>query len=80
VLSEGRWTHDFPIDAQRAMGLGLPVSTDLPDEVRVLMGLYPQARRAVGRRSSTSLALTRSPNAPSRPGEAPVAARPPEAT
>ncbi|HEY4408327.1 MAG TPA: ATP-dependent Clp protease proteolytic subunit [Acidimicrobiia bacterium] len=49
TLSEGRWTHDFPIDADMAQTMGLPVSTDLPDEVRVLMGLYPQPR---GRRPS----------------------------
>jgi ClpP class serine protease len=48
-LSDGRWTHDFPIDAERAGSLGLPVSTDLPDEVRQLMRLYPQPR---GRRPS----------------------------
>jgi ClpP class serine protease len=49
VLSEGRWTHDFPIDANQATELGLPVSTDLPDEVRELMSLYPQPK---GRRPS----------------------------
>ncbi|KWW99058.1 hypothetical protein LI90_690 [Carbonactinospora thermoautotrophica] len=49
ALSEGRWTHDYPIDATTAAGLGLPVSTDLPDAVRVLMGYYPQPR---GRRPS----------------------------
>ena len=49
ALSEGRWTHDFPIDADMAQTLGLPVSTDLPDEVRALMGLYPQPK---GRRPS----------------------------
>jgi ClpP class serine protease len=49
ALSEGRWTHDFPIDPEYARALGLPVSTDLPDEVRLLMRLYPQPR---GRRPS----------------------------
>jgi ClpP class serine protease len=49
ALSEGRWTHDFPIDADLAQTLGLPVSTDLPDEVRLLMALYPQPK---GRRPS----------------------------
>jgi ClpP class serine protease len=49
ALSEGRWTHDFPIDTELARSLGLPVSNDLPDEVRRLMGLYPQPR---GRRPS----------------------------
>jgi ClpP class serine protease len=42
ALSEGRWTHDFPIEVELARSLGLPVSTDLPDEVRLLMRLYPQ--------------------------------------
>jgi ClpP class serine protease len=49
MLSEGRWTHDFPIDVDQATDLGLPVSTDLPDEVRELMSLYPQPK---GRRPS----------------------------
>jgi ClpP class serine protease len=49
TLSEGRWTHDFPIDVDMAHELGLPVSTGLPDEVRLLMRLYPQPK---GRRPS----------------------------
>jgi ClpP class serine protease len=49
MLTEGRWTHDFPISAEYARELGLPVSTELPDEVRQLMRLYPQPR---GRRPS----------------------------
>jgi hypothetical protein len=50
LLSEGRWTHDFPIDVEHARSLGLPVSTDLPDEVRLLMSLYPQPRGPTFRR------------------------------
>jgi ClpP class serine protease len=49
TLSEGRWTHDYPITAETARELGLPVSTDLPDEVREIIRLYPQPR---GRRPS----------------------------
>jgi ClpP class serine protease len=49
TLSEGRWTHDFPIDPNFATELGLPISTDMPDVVRELMSLYPQQR---GRRPS----------------------------
>jgi ClpP class serine protease len=49
MFTEGRWTHDFPITSDYAQELGLPVSTDLPDEVRHLMRLYPQPR---GRRPS----------------------------
>jgi ClpP class serine protease len=44
TLTEGRWTHDYPIDANQATAFGLPVSTEMPDEVRLLMRLYPQAR------------------------------------
>jgi ClpP class serine protease len=49
MLSDGRWTHDFPIDVRRGRDLGLRISTDLPDTVRILMRLYPQPR---GRRPS----------------------------
>jgi ClpP class serine protease len=42
VLSEGRWTHDFPITVQAAQGLGLRVSTEMPRTVYELMDLYPQ--------------------------------------
>ncbi|MCU1657686.1 MAG: hypothetical protein JWO57_2342 [Pseudonocardiales bacterium] len=44
ILSEGRWTHDFPINAETASSLGLPVSTDLPAEARAIIRLYPQPR------------------------------------
>ena len=42
VLSEGRWTHDFPITVQAAQSLGLKVSTNMPRTVYELMDLYPQ--------------------------------------
>ncbi len=42
TLSEGRWTHDHPIFAADARELGLPVSTDIPDEILAMMSLYPQ--------------------------------------
>ncbi len=42
VLSEGRWTHDFPITVQTARELGLKVSTEMPRTVYDLMDLYPQ--------------------------------------
>ena len=43
VLSDGRWTHDFPISVQLALELGLPVTTKMPRIVYDLMDLYPQA-------------------------------------
>ncbi len=42
ILTEGRWTHDYPITVEVAKELGLPVSTDVPAEVYQLMELFPQ--------------------------------------
>jgi ClpP class serine protease len=45
-LATGTWTHDYPLFASIAKELGLPVSTDMPNEVLELMQLYPQPTRA----------------------------------
>jgi ClpP class serine protease len=42
VLSDGRWTHDYPINFEEAQSLGLPVVAGLPEDVYTLMALYPQ--------------------------------------
>jgi len=42
VLSEGTWTHDYPISVTKAQELGLPVSDKMPQEVLQLMQLFPQ--------------------------------------
>lgn len=47
-LATGTWTHDYPITADEAKTLGLPVSTEMPDEVLGLMTLYPQPVRRMG--------------------------------
>ncbi|RJQ08629.1 MAG: hypothetical protein C4551_04870 [Bacillota bacterium] len=46
ILTEGRWTHDYPISHKDLGGFGLPVSTDMPREVYMLMELYPQPAQA----------------------------------
>jgi len=43
AMSEGRWTHDFPITVEAARQLGFPVTTEMPRLVYDLMDLYPQA-------------------------------------
>jgi len=43
ALSDGRWTHDYPIMADKAREMGLPVSTEMPQSIYDLMDLYPQA-------------------------------------
>jgi ClpP class serine protease len=47
ALTEGRWTHDYPITVDEARELGMPVTTDMPAEVYDFMQLFPQpgARR-----------------------------------
>ncbi|HWP65046.1 MAG TPA: ATP-dependent Clp protease proteolytic subunit [Candidatus Limnocylindria bacterium] len=47
ALTDGRWTHDYPLTVTEARELGLPVSTDMPPEVYRFMQLFPQpaARR-----------------------------------
>ena len=45
TLSEGRWTHDFPITFDYAKELGLHVGSDMPPQVLELMALYPQPVR-----------------------------------
>jgi ClpP class serine protease len=75
ALSEGRWTHDFPITVEMAKEFGLPVSTDMPSLIYELMDLYPQSGQ--GRPSVMYVPLRRGVPAqedasetPQLPGEA----------
>jgi ClpP class serine protease len=43
TLTEGKWTHDYPIVFEEAKSLGLPVTAELPEETYQLMDLFPQA-------------------------------------
>ena len=45
TLSQGRWTHDYPITCDEAKKLGLPVTTEMPEEIYDLMSLFPQPIR-----------------------------------
>jgi ClpP class serine protease len=42
ILSDGRWTHDYPITVDEAEKLRFPITVDMPKEVYSLMSLYPQ--------------------------------------
>jgi ClpP class serine protease len=42
ILTEGRWTHDYPISVSEARALGIPVSETMPEIIYKLMDLYPQ--------------------------------------
>ncbi|NPA32444.1 MAG: hypothetical protein GXO04_02330 [Aquificae bacterium] len=41
-LATGKWTHDYPLTVEYLKSLGLPISTDVPEEVYELMELYEQ--------------------------------------
>ncbi len=45
-LTDGHWTHDYPIFADEAKALGLPISTAMPPEIVELMGLFVQPVRS----------------------------------
>jgi ClpP class serine protease len=42
TLTEGRWTHDYPITCEMLTSFGLAVCNEMPNEVYRLMELYPQ--------------------------------------
>ncbi|BBB92092.1 MAG TPA: hypothetical protein PKA28_05535 [Methylomusa anaerophila] len=42
ILTEGRWTHDYPVTCDKISELSLPLNPDLPEEIFQLMELYPQ--------------------------------------
>ncbi len=42
TLASGVWTHDYPITVSEARELGLPINTEMPDEIYQMMALYPQ--------------------------------------
>jgi ClpP class serine protease len=44
-LSEGTWTHDYPITFETAKSFGLPVRSDISPEFLDLMNLFPQPVR-----------------------------------
>lgn len=67
LLTEGRWTHDFPITVQMARAVGLNVSTDMPRTVYDLMDLYPQGGGT--RPSVWYVPMRRAPGAPAPLGQ-----------
>jgi ClpP class serine protease len=67
MLSEGRWTHDYPITYEEARDMGLLVSDRMPVEVYHLMDLYPQTRQR--RPGVEFIPAPYQPGAPPRGGE-----------
>jgi ClpP class serine protease len=65
-LSTGTWTHDFALFAATAKELGLPISTEMPNDVLELMKLYPQPVHAQGGGGVEYLPIPRQKEAVSR--------------
>jgi ClpP class serine protease len=47
TLSTGKWTHDYPLTVEQVGELGLPISSELPQEVYDFMDLFPQPKQRV---------------------------------
>lgn len=41
-LASGRFTHDYPIDADLVRSFGIPISTEVPDPIYKLIDLYQE--------------------------------------
>jgi ClpP class serine protease len=70
LLSSGTWTHDYPITVREAKELGLPVSTEMPQEIYRLMALYPQTAQRRPSVEYIPLPRTREVEPPRRHGNA----------
>ncbi|HEV2294118.1 MAG TPA: hypothetical protein VGR35_09685 [Tepidisphaeraceae bacterium] len=69
-MCTGVWTHDYPITVEQARQLGLSISTPVPEDLYLLMALYPQPRQ--GRPSVEYLpAPYERPDTSRPPGERP---------
>ncbi|MEA3255463.1 MAG: ATP-dependent Clp protease proteolytic subunit [Candidatus Altiarchaeota archaeon] len=44
-LTEGKWTHDYPLTVEDLRSMKLPVEIGLPNDIYRLMELYPQPTR-----------------------------------
>jgi len=66
TLSQGTWTHDYPITFEEAKEMGLPVSPAIPDEIHEFMALFPQPARQRPSVEYVPLPYRTRPGAPSR--------------
>jgi ClpP class serine protease len=69
TLTDGRFTHDYPITVETARGFGLKISETMPLDIYQLMDLYPQT--GVGRPSVLYVPFRQAPGARSEPATLP---------
>ncbi len=68
LLTQGTWTHDYPITCEEAARLGLHVRTDMPAELLELMTYFPQPVRRVPSVAVGEEPLRRTRKTPAAPG------------
>jgi ClpP class serine protease len=51
MMTEGRWTHDYPLHAEQLQEMGFPVSTEIPNEFWELLELSSAAQTKVMRKA-----------------------------
>jgi ClpP class serine protease len=68
ALTTGQVTHDYPIPAEEAKALGLPIQTNLPTAIYELMDLYPQAQTGRPSVQYIPMPYERSPSLPRASG------------
>jgi ClpP class serine protease len=69
TLTDGRFTHDYPITVETAKGFELPISETMPVDIYNLMDLYPQT--GIGRPSVLYVPFRRTPDARAEPATPP---------
>jgi ClpP class serine protease len=42
IFTRGEWTHDHPLDVESLRRIGLPINTDMPQEIEEYMRFFPQ--------------------------------------
>jgi ClpP class serine protease len=45
MLTDGRWTHDYPITCNILTKMGFSINPEFPEEIYALMELYPQPQQ-----------------------------------
>jgi len=65
TLTDGRFTHDYPITVETARGFELPISETMPMDIYDLMDLYPQT--GIGRPSVLYVPFRRVPDVRTEP-------------
>jgi len=67
ALADGQWTHDYPLDVDQLLGLGIAVVIELPRAVYELMDFYPQATQRRPGVEYIPIPYPQRPNEPTKP-------------